>query len=128
MVKKKDKKKYDLTPLAKSTEYYVMFDSGYGKEHEYTIKVTDTVSGTLYSVNHSDCSMWGEELKGKKSIELLNTGDGFAVINKFMSKSFIDYSNMFLYTVLLKTIEKIESYNRYSFSVVKVEELMNDSL
>ena len=125
---KKNKNSYDLTPVSETHTYFVMFDSGDGKEHEHTIKSTETIAGMLYSINYSDCRVWAENIRGTKAIEILNTGNGYVIISTCISKSFVDYSDMFIQTTFLKTIEKLESKNSYSMSIVAVNEILTDML
>ena len=103
--------------------YHVMADSGDGYQHEYTIKVLDVESGTLYSMAYSDSIAWSQELRGVSVFHLLNTGDGYEWIDTNPMHGTVQYDEFYLYSVFFRVIQELESHSRYNTKILEVSEL-----
>lgn len=126
MGKKTRKLEYSLMPMQSIDDvkvYHVMADSGDGYQHEYTIKVLDVESGTLYSMAYSDGITWSVELRGVNIFHLLNTGDGYKWIDTDPMGSTIQYDEFYVYSVFFRLIQELESHDRFSTKIMKIKEL-----
>jgi hypothetical protein len=119
---KKSKLKDLLVLLADPDVYHVYSDSGDGFGHEYTIKVRETDSGRMYSMEYSSTSEWSEEVRGVNVFHILNTGSGFKWIDTLPSLT-LEYDQMYQLQVLLRFIQDIEASGNYTTKVLKVEEV-----
>lgn len=120
----KKKKAYKLIPLEdEGKTYYVYADSGYGYEHEYTIKELDVESGTLYSMEYSNSMTWSEEQRGVNIFHLLNNGDGYQWIDTNPMNSTIEYDEFYMYSVFFRIIQELESNDRFSTKIMEIKEL-----
>jgi hypothetical protein len=126
MGKKTRKLEYSLMPMQSIDDvkvYHVMADSGDGYQHEYTIKVLDVESGTLYSMAYSDSIAWSQELRGVSVFHLLNTGDGYEWIDTNPMHGTVQYDEFYLYSVFFRVIQELESHSRYNTKILEVSEL-----
>ena len=125
---KKTKLQYSLIPAGSVDDtkiYYVLSDSGDGYQHEYTIKVLDVESGTLYMMQYSNSPTWSDELHGVNIFHLLNTGDGYQWIDTDPMGSTIQYDEFYVYSVFFRLIQELESHSRYNTKILEVSELTN---
>lgn len=120
----KKKKSYKLVPLEWDGKvYHVLTDSGDGYRHEYTIKVLEVESGTLYSMEYSDNTTWSEEQRGVNILHLLNTGNGYEWVDTDFPGSNIEYDEFYVYSVFFRVIQELESHHTFSTKVVEIKEL-----
>lgn len=103
--------------------YYVLSDSGDGYQHEYTIKVLDVESGTLYMMEYSNSITWSDELRGVNIFHLLNSGDGYQWIDTDPMRSTVHYDEFYLYSVFFRVIQELESDDRFSTKIVEIKKL-----
>lgn len=123
---KKTKPEYSLIPAGSVDDikmYHVLADDGDGYGHEYTIKVLDVESGTLYMMEYSNSITWSDELRGVNIFHLLNTGDGYQWIDTDPMDSTIQYDEFYLYSVFFRVIQELESHSRYNTKIVEIKEL-----
>ena len=126
MGKKTRKLEYSLMPMQSIDDvkvYHVMADSGDGYQHEYTIKVLDVESGTLYSMAYSDGITWSVELRGVNIFHLLNTGDGYKWIDTSPMNSSVDYELFYMYSLFFRVIQELEASNKFRTKVLETKEL-----
>ena len=124
---KKNKIEYSLLPanvIDDTRVFHVLADSGDGYQHEYTIKVLEVESGTLYMMEYSNSNTWSEEQRGVNIFHLLNTGDGYKWIDTDPMSSTVEYDDFYMYSVFFKVIQKLESHDRFSTKVIEIKELM----
>jgi hypothetical protein len=133
MAKKKEKK-YDLTPNVtglikpkESDEYIVNVDGGLGINHEYTISVLETVSGTLYTISYSENSCWSEHIQGEIFSQILNTQENYEFLKGSFPSSNCDYNDMFVYMLFFRLISKLESKPQFTYEVFKKQPLIKDN-
>jgi hypothetical protein len=111
-----------LVLLADPDIYHVYSDSGDGFRHEYTIKIRETESGTMYSMEYSDTGEWSEEIRGVNVFHILNTGSGFRWVDT-LPELVLEYDQMYQLQVFLRFIQDIEASGNYTTKVLKVEEV-----
>jgi hypothetical protein len=121
MTKKKKVKKL-IMMLADPDIYYVVSDSGDGFNHEYTIKVREIESGTMYSMEYSNSSEWSDDLHGMNVFHILNTGSGFKWVDTSPSLT-LEYDEMYRLQIFLRFIQDIEASSRYTTKILKVDEV-----
>lgn len=123
---KKNKSGYSLIPAGSVDDtkmYHVLANDGDGYGHEYTIKVLDVESGTLYMMEYSNNITWPKELHGVNIFHLLNTGDGYQWIDGNRMGSTVQYDEFYLYSVFFRVIQELESHDRFSTKIVEIKEL-----
>jgi hypothetical protein len=111
-----------LVLLADPDIYHIYSDSGDGFRHEYTIKIRETESGTMYSMEYSDTGEWSEEIRGVNVFHILNTGSGFKWVDT-LPELVLEYDQMYQLQVFLRFIQDIEASGNYTTKVLKVEEV-----
>ena len=111
-----------LVLLADPDIYHVYSDSGDGFRHEYTIKIRETESGTMYSMEYSNAGEWSEEIRGVNVFHILNTGSGFKWVDTVPDLT-LEYDQMYQLQVFLRFIQDIEASGNYTTKVLKVEEV-----
>jgi len=124
---KKNKPYYSLVPanvIDDTRVFHVLADSGDGYQHEYTIKVLEVESGTLYMMEYSNSPAWSDELHGVNIFHLLNTGDSYQWIDTDPMGSTVEYDDFYMYSVFLRVIQKLESHDRFSTRIIEIKELM----
>jgi hypothetical protein len=121
MTKKKKVKKLIMT-LAEPDVYHVISDSGDGFEHEYTIKVREIESGTMYSMEYSDSDEWSDNLRGQNIFHILNTGNGFKWVDT-LPRLTLEYDEMYQLQVFLRFIQNIEASDWSTTKILKVKEV-----
>jgi len=121
MSKKKKVKKL-IMMLADPDIYHVVSDSGDGFNHEYTIKVREVESGTMYSMEYSNSSEWSDDLHGMNVFHILNTGSGFKWVDTSPSLT-LEYDEMYQLQIFLRFIQDIEASSRYTTKILKVDEV-----
>jgi hypothetical protein len=122
----KNKIQYSLMPVGSVDDtkmYHVLSDSGDGYQHEYTIKVLDVESGTLYNMEYSDNTTWSEEQRGVNIFHLLNTGDGYQWIDTDPMSSTLHYDDFYIYSIFFRLIQQLECHDRFSTKIVEIKEL-----
>lgn len=107
-------------------KFMVLSDSGNGFEYEYLITKTETDLGVLHSISYANCDAWCEENRGKIIYEILNNGNGYEFINGKVKKN-IDYNDMFVITVFLNFVLKVESSGHFKYKVYKITEFIEES-
>lgn len=120
---KKFKKDYSLIPLVPEKEYYIYSDSGNGSEHEYTIKIQEVETGTLYSMQYADSSTWTDDLRNVNIFHLLNTGNEYVWVHTDPMNVLVDYDEMFRYQLFLRFIQDIEARGKYSVTIVEITQV-----
>lgn len=111
--------------LEPDNEYHVHCDSGDGYQHEYTIKVSGSDSGTFYSMAYSDSNTWSEETKGDTIFTILNDGNGYKWMHTTLMSFYIDYLVFHQYSIFFRVIQQLESDPKFSIKVLKINELTN---
>jgi len=111
-----------LVLLADPDVYHIYSDSGDGFRHEYTIKIRETESGTMYSMEYSNAGEWSEEIRGVNVFHILNTGSGFRWVDTLPDLT-LEYDQMYQLQVFLRFIQDIEASGNYTTKVLKVEEV-----
>jgi predicted dithiol-disulfide oxidoreductase (DUF899 family) len=123
---KKTKKLKDILALLANSDgydvYHLFSDSGDDFKHEYTIKIKETESGTMYSMEYSNSSEWSDEIRGVNVFNMLNTGNGFKWVDTLPNLSF-DYAQMYELQVFLRFIQDIEASSKYTTKILKVKEV-----
>lgn len=123
---KKGKSEYSLVSVNSmddSRVLHVLADAGDGYGHEYTIKVLEVESGTLYSMEYSDSPTWSEEQRGVNIFHLLNSGNGYEWIDTNPMGSTVHYDQFYMYTVFFRMIQELESDERFSTKIVEIKQL-----
>ena len=108
--------------LAEPDIYHVISDSGDGFEHEYTIKVREIESGTMYSMEYSDSDEWSDNLRGQNIFRILNTGNGFKWVDT-LPRLTLEYDEMYQLQVFLRFIQNIEASDWSTTKILKVKEV-----
>ena len=123
---KKGKSEYSLVPVNSMNDsrvFHVLADSGDGYQHEYTIKVLEVESGTLYMMEYSNSPTWSDELRGVNIFHLLNTGNGYQWIDTDPMGSTVHYDQFYMYTVFFRMIQELESHDRFSTKIMEMKQL-----
>lgn len=122
---KKRKKVPKITILMGATrEFHIHVDSGEnGYQHEYTVKVQDSESGTFYSMEYSNSDVWSEELREVNIFHLENNGNGYEWIDTDPMGNYVDYDEFFRYTLFMRVIQYVESNAKFSTKILEINEV-----
>jgi len=126
MGKKNKELRYSLMPanvIDDTRVFHVLADSGDGYQHEYTIKVLEVESGTLYMMEYSNSPTWSDELHGVNIFHLLNTGNGYQWIDTDPMGSSVDYELFYMYSLFFRVIQELESTSKFRTKVLETKEL-----
>ena len=126
MGKKNKKIEYSLAPDVSAEAprtFHVIYHNDLGSEHEYTIKVREVESGTLYTMEHSYSKTWSYEQHGANIFRLLNTGNGYEWIDGTQLSNSMGYDEFYLYSTFFRLIQQIESSDRFATKILEIKEL-----
>ncbi len=88
----------------------------YGR-HEYDIHVKDTSKGTKYSLIRSMAGHWSDNVRGEKSVSILDTGDDM-IISKNVT-NILDYALSAELFILMSFINKQGLHNCFFMGTIE---------
>lgn len=99
----------------KAKKFLVLNPEG---EHEYTIVVKETFSGTQYSMKTSNNSMWSDHARNRVELSMLDTGND---IQFDRNLDILDYQIAYCLKILLNFNVLVDSnpHNRVKSKIVK---------
>jgi hypothetical protein len=126
MGKKSKKIEYSLEPDTYADgprTFHVINHNDLGSEHDYTIKVTEVESGTLYTMEYSNSKTWSHEQHGVNIFRLLNTGNGYEWVDNDQMSTSLPYDDFQEYSVFFRLIQELEGHYRHTTRILEVSEL-----
>lgn len=98
---------------------------GERETHEFDITVDKTATGTIYTLEASNDSMWSLPTRGKILLSLIDTENGIKIYPKNILSENVDYS-MIGYLRLLLNFERYISptADKYPYKFIETSQLV----